>query len=64
MATDAVPTRLGDLPSLPEVHASLAVSAMSVDLFEMADYVLDHVGRHNNHGLPHDDKTLIVAEIK
>jgi len=26
MATDAVPTRLGDLPSLPEVHASLAVS--------------------------------------
>ena len=41
----------------------IAVGAMSVDLFDAADYILDRVARHQ-HGPATDDKTLIVAEIK
>ena len=37
--------------------------AMSVELFEMADCILDQVTRHN-HGPVLDDKTLIVAELR
>ena len=36
---------------------------MTVELFEMADYVLEQVA-HYSHGPPNDDKTLIVAEIR
>ena len=41
----------------------IAVGAISVDLFDAADYILDRVSRHQ-HGTATDDKTLIVAEIK
>ena len=39
MATDAVPTRLGDLPSLPEVHASLAVSTARNPLRRLLSFI-------------------------
>ena len=48
-----------DLRSRPVLTAD----GMTVDLFEMADYVLERVARHN-HGPTSDDQTLIVAEIK
>ncbi len=40
----------------------IAVDAMSVDLFDAADHILDRVTQRQ-HGPPTDDKTLIVAEI-
>ncbi|KKK91305.1 hypothetical protein LCGC14_2714320, partial [marine sediment metagenome] len=43
--------------------ADLAVDAMSVDLFEMADHILQRVDG-KQHGPTLDDKTLIVAEVK
>ena len=42
--------------------ADIATVAMCVDLFDMADHILDHVA-HYRHG-PMDDKTLIVVEVK
>lgn len=48
---------------LAEGLADIALASMSVDLFDVADYVLDRVERHQ-HGPTTDDKTLIVAEIK
>ncbi len=42
--------------------AEVAREAMTVDLFEMAEYVLDRVSHY--HDGPSDDKTLVVAEIK
>ena len=47
----------------PAGLAEIASAAMSVDLFEMADGILDRVTAHQ-HGPTTDDKTLIVAEIK
>jgi serine phosphatase RsbU (regulator of sigma subunit) len=41
----------------------MAVGAMSVDLFDAADHILDRVSRHQQ-GPATDDKTLIVVEIK
>ena len=43
--------------------ADIVRDAVSVDLFDMADYVLDRIDRYQ-HGPTTDDKTLIVAEIK
>lgn len=43
--------------------AQIVSGGMTVELFEMADYVLDRVARYS-HGPPNDDKTLIVSEIK
>ncbi len=43
--------------------AEIAAEAMAVELFEMADHVLDRVTRHN-WGPAEDDKTLIVAEVR
>lgn len=43
--------------------ATVAAEAMSVDLFEMCDFILDRVTRRR-HGPPTDDVTLIAAEIK
>ncbi len=43
--------------------ADIATVAMSVDLFDMADRMLDLVA-HHQHGPTMDDKTLIVAEVK
>lgn len=43
--------------------ADIIREAASVDLFDMADYVLDRIDRYH-HGPTTDDKTLIVAEIK
>jgi len=40
-----------------------ATGAMSVDLFDMADQILDQVTMYQ-HGPTTDDRTLIVAEIK
>ncbi len=42
--------------------ADIATVAMNVDLFDMADHILDRVSGHP-HGPP-DDKTLIVAELQ
>ena len=42
--------------------AEIAVEAMGLDLFEMADGILDSVARHQR-GPSVDDKTLVVAEI-
>ena len=43
--------------------SQIAQKAMSVDLFEVADYILDTIGRNPTD--PHnDDKTIIVAEVK
>ncbi len=43
--------------------ASIVAGGMTVGLFEMADYILERVARHN-HGPITDDRTLIVAEIR
>ena len=43
--------------------AGIVAESMSVELFEMADYVLQRVAAHN-HGPITDDRTLIVAEIR
>ncbi len=43
--------------------SKIAAAAMSRDLFEMADHILERVAEHE-HGPSTDDKTLIVAEIK
>ena len=43
--------------------AQIAAEAMSADLFQMADRILDQASLHQQ-GPPTDDKTLIVAEIK
>lgn len=40
---------------------SLATGAMSVELFDMADHILDQI---TEYGPPTDDRTLIVAEFK
>ena len=41
----------------------IATEAMSLDLFDTADHILDQVARYQ-HGPTTDDMTLIVAEIK
>ena len=41
----------------------IATTAMDVELFDMADHILDQVS-HHEHGPATDDKTLIVAEVK
>ena len=41
----------------------IAIQAMSVSLFETADYILQRIAQYQ-HGPPTDDKTLIVVEIK
>jgi len=41
----------------------IAIEAMSLDLFDTADHVLDQVARYQ-HGPTTDDTTLIVAEIR
>ena len=41
----------------------IATEAMSLDLFDMADHVLDQVARYQ-HGPTTDDMTLIVVEIR
>ena len=43
--------------------ADIAAGAMSVDLFHLADHVLEQVARYQ-HGPTTDDQTLIVAEIQ
>ncbi len=43
--------------------SEIGVEAMSVDLFDAADRILDRISEYQ-HGSPMDDKTLIVAEIK
>lgn len=42
---------------------SIAANALSVDLFDMLDVVLDDVGRYCA-GRPQTDLTLVVAEVK
>jgi sigma-B regulation protein RsbU (phosphoserine phosphatase) len=59
--TEAVDAAGGQLGT--EGLARIAAEAMTVGLFEMADYILDRVNRHS-HGPTTDDRTLIVAEIK
>jgi len=41
----------------------IAIRAMSVDLFEMADTMLDDIAAYQ-HGPATDDKTLVVAEVE
>lgn len=41
----------------------MATDAMSVGLFDAADYLLDRIARYQ-HGPAEDDKTLIVAEMQ
>jgi sigma-B regulation protein RsbU (phosphoserine phosphatase) len=47
---------------LTEGLTDVAQQAMAVELFDMADYILDRIDRHQ-HGPATDDKTLIVAQI-
>lgn len=46
-----------------EKLAQIACDALSADIFDMADVMLDQVARFR-YGPPKDDMTLIVAEIK
>lgn len=45
-----------------EELTEIVAFAMDVDLFEMADFILEQVVQHQ-HGAPVDDTTLIVAEL-
>ena len=56
MTADGHPLRMQEL-------TEIVASAMDVDLFEMADFVLDQVTQHQ-HSAPMDDITLIVAELQ